>query len=241
VRADIADKKEAPVDDRQRLLQMFENMDTFDYYQILGLNRTSTAGELRQAFRTLAKKYHPDLHVGRDLVDVQDKASALFMRASEAYATLSNGAQRAEYDKMLREGSGLKRADSRSSHVDKKEVAAAQFDLGMKSYQAGDFWSAAESFTWACNFDPTNARYFYYKGLALVKVPKRGHDAEKSLEEAIKLDPKTDYYIELGNFYLRYGSKALASSQFREALRKDPDSEPAKLGLLAAKKDNAAS
>lgn len=240
-RAEVTDKKEGPVDDRQRLLQAFEAIETLDYYQVLGLGRTAAAGELRQAYRNLAKKYHPDLHVGRDLVDVQDKAEALFMRVSEAYATLSNGARRAEYDQMLRKGPGGRHGDTHSSRVDKKEVAAVQFELGMKSYQSGDFWSAAEAFTSACDFDPTNARYFYHKGLALIKVPKRGHDAEKSLEEAIRLDPKTDYYIELGNFYLRYGSKALASSQFKEALQKDPDSEPAKQGLLAAQKDNAAS
>ena len=117
--------------------------------------------------------------------------------------------------------------------VDKKTVAADQFEFGMKAYAEGDFRSAEASFDWACTYDPDNATYFYYKGLAQENIPQRGFDAEESLKTALKLNPKTEYHVELGNFYLRYGRKTLALSQFREALKQDPASEAARRGLSA--------
>ena len=63
-----------------------------DYYEILGVERTSTEVELKKAYRRLAMKHHPDRNP-------DDKASEeLFKEANEAYEVLSDSSQRAAYD-----------------------------------------------------------------------------------------------------------------------------------------------
>ena len=69
-----------------------------DYYQILGVNKTASEGEIKKAYRKLAMKYHPDHTKG-------DKAAEeKFKKISEAYAVLSDKEKRKEYDTFGSEG-----------------------------------------------------------------------------------------------------------------------------------------
>lgn len=67
-----------------------------DFYKVLGVSETSTAEEIKKAYRKLAQTHHPDANPG------DDTAEAKFKEISEAYATLSNPEQRKEYDQVRR-------------------------------------------------------------------------------------------------------------------------------------------
>lgn len=64
-----------------------------DYYQVLGVPRTADAAEIQQAFRTLARRYHPD--VNRD-----PAAEERFKQINEAYSVLSDPDTRSRYDRF---------------------------------------------------------------------------------------------------------------------------------------------
>ncbi len=65
-----------------------------DYYDVLGVGRTATEKEIRQAYRKLARKYHPD-------VNPSDKtAEAKFKEIGEAYEVLVDKEKRAKYDRF---------------------------------------------------------------------------------------------------------------------------------------------
>jgi molecular chaperone DnaJ len=65
-----------------------------DYYEVLGVPRTAADEDMKKAYRTLAKKYHPDLNPG------DKEAEAKFKEANEAYAVLSDGEKRQTYDQF---------------------------------------------------------------------------------------------------------------------------------------------
>ena len=66
------------------------------YFAILGVTSAASPDEVRSAYRRLAKEYHPD-HFEGD--------SGVFRQIQEAYATLGNAQQRAEYEQSIRRSS----------------------------------------------------------------------------------------------------------------------------------------
>lgn len=69
-------------------------MDFKDYYTTLGVSKTASEKEIKQAFRKLARKFHPDVNPG-------DKgAEAKFKEVNEANEVLSDPAKRKKYDEL---------------------------------------------------------------------------------------------------------------------------------------------
>lgn len=64
-----------------------------DYYEVLGLQKGASEAEIKKAYRSLAKKYHPDMN--KD-AGAEDK----FKEISEAYETLSDPQKKATYDQF---------------------------------------------------------------------------------------------------------------------------------------------
>ncbi|MCP4501604.1 MAG: J domain-containing protein [Deltaproteobacteria bacterium] len=67
-------------------------MEYRDYYQTLGVDRSASQADIKKAFRTLSKKFHPDLN--KDDPKAEDK----FKEANEAYEVLKDVEKRRRYD-----------------------------------------------------------------------------------------------------------------------------------------------
>jgi len=69
-------------------------MEYRDYYKILGVSRSASAGEIKSAYRKLAMQYHPDRNPG------DKQAEDRFKEMNEAYQVLSDPQKRARYDQL---------------------------------------------------------------------------------------------------------------------------------------------
>ena len=65
-----------------------------DYYEVLGVPKTADDATIKKAYRTLAKKYHPDANPG------DAEAEKKFKAASESYSILSDPEKRKQYDQF---------------------------------------------------------------------------------------------------------------------------------------------
>ena len=69
-------------------------MEKRDYYEVLGITKSASEGEIKKAYRKMALKYHPDKNPG-------DKAAEeKFKEAAEAYEVLSDANKKARYDQF---------------------------------------------------------------------------------------------------------------------------------------------
>ena len=67
-----------------------------DYYEILGVKREAADKEIKSAYRKLARKWHPDLHTGKQKAEAEEK----FKKINEAYEVLSDPEKRSKYDRL---------------------------------------------------------------------------------------------------------------------------------------------
>lgn len=76
-----------------------------DYYKVLGVSEQAEEAQIKQAYRKLAKKYHPDLNPNNQ------EAEEKFKNIVEAYETLGDADKRKEYD-LKRKNTSAKTPDN---------------------------------------------------------------------------------------------------------------------------------
>ena len=94
-----------------------------DYYAALGVARDATAEDIKKAFRTLARKHHPD--VAKDKGACEDK----FKEINEAYEVLSDPGKRTKYDRLGADGSRYE-GGARSAAGAQGDGAGEEFHFG---------------------------------------------------------------------------------------------------------------
>ncbi len=152
--------------------------DKRDYYEVLGVSKDASESEIKNAYRKLAKKYHPDSNPDNA------EAEAKFKEASEAYAVLSDSEKRQQYDRFGHaafDGSG--------------GAGAGGFDFSGMGDIFGDFFSGFGGNGgggWFNDFFGGGRR-----GSQAANAPQRGQDIRVSthitLEEAFTGVSKTVY------------------------------------------------
>ena len=169
-----------------------------DYYDVLGVTKTSSHYEVKQQYRKLALKFHPDRNQYAD-------AEEHFKEISEAYAVISNPDKKQVYDKYGHAG-----VDGRYSNADIFQGAqrGGGFDSndawgwrnkGGALYSLGKYDEAITCYDQSLKIDPNNPVVWNNKGLALYFLGKYD-EAIISYDQAIKIDPSdADAWNNKGN------------------------------------------
>jgi DnaJ domain/Domain of unknown function (DUF4388)/PilZ domain len=200
---------------RELIEHMHRNCESLGYYGVLGVKDHASLPEIKRAYYSTAKRFHPDMHFLHADESAKRKLSDIFSYIYEAYSTLSNPQKRREYDRLL--------TIKPSKLTSAQDRAKAHFEEGKKHFRKHDYKDAELLFGQAVYFDKTISEYHYHCGLALMKQNKL-EKAARTMEESLRLEPyNTTYLSELGFVYLALGFPKRARGLFERALRKSPD------------------
>jgi tetratricopeptide (TPR) repeat protein len=86
---------------RNEIADAFEGLKTRNFFQVLGIEPSASEQQVKEAYFRLARRFHPDTHHDATLSDLADQLEAVFIRLGEAYETLKNRGQRADYEARL--------------------------------------------------------------------------------------------------------------------------------------------
>jgi len=200
------------------LNELYERIDTMTYYDLLGVKSNATHAEIQKAYIEKVKVYHPDKHRMIRDASLREKLTKVIAMMNEAYSTLNNEKKRREYDRYFFLKAG------RDVTTSKAKTAKTYFIRGVDEYRRGNFWGAADLFQKATRIEPEKARHWAHLSLSLSRIPRRAKDAESAILKAIEIEPyNVEYYIHLARFYLNMGLRKRARTQFKKALKIDPD------------------
>jgi curved DNA-binding protein len=112
-------------------------MTFIDYYKILGIEKKATAGDIKSAYRKLARKYHPDLNPK----DADAKRN--FQQINEANEVLSDPEKRKKYDKYGKDWQHAEQFEKEKQYQEQSTDFRGQKYSGTQS--GGDFSDFFES------------------------------------------------------------------------------------------------
>jgi curved DNA-binding protein CbpA len=92
---------ELDLERRRRILDTYYRLSELNHYELLGIERTAEKAEVRRAYFSLSKIFHPDTLYGKKLGSYKSKMELVFRRLTEAYEVLGKKKKRAEYDQYL--------------------------------------------------------------------------------------------------------------------------------------------
>lgn len=139
-----------------------------DYYQILGVSRTASEKEIKQAYRRLARQYHPDLNPG------DKSAEAKFKEINAAYEVLSDPEKRKKYDQF---GDQWEYAEQFAKSGGPGGVRW-DFSKGGTTFEYGDIGGLGDIFS--SLFGDSGM------GFRMRRGPQRGQDIESPIEVTLE-------------------------------------------------------
>lgn len=199
-----------------------EELDTQDYFVMLGATHEDSEDALRAKYFALAKKYHPD-RVPPGLDDLRETLDYVFANLTEAYTTLTDIDKRRRYLELLREGSGTP-ADQRkiANIVDSAmNLQKAEVCLRRKNYE-----EAERLCKLSLEVDAEDGEAIGL--LAWIQLHRREvgmpvSDLVARLKQAVSLVPgseKLNFYV--GTALKRAGDGVAAVTYFRRAAEINP-------------------
>ncbi|MGE0790974.1 MAG: DnaJ domain-containing protein [Sandaracinaceae bacterium] len=111
---------------RKRIDDLYFALELLDHYEVLGVPRTGVRAEIRLAYFTLSKVFHPDTMFGKRLGVYKSRMEAVFQRITEAYEVLSKKKARADYDRYLEVSDRTRAIEAAVSEPDTESDAVAQ-------------------------------------------------------------------------------------------------------------------
>lgn len=147
---------------------LFELLDELDYYKILQVDPLSPIEMIERAYRTEARKLHPDRFARHPDKDVKKAANKIYKMILESWKTLSDPDARDAYDNELEEGRRRLSEEAKKAAEDAaaraaNPIHAAQTEKGLKfwrmalrNWRDNEYSGCKMNIQFALNFEPDN-------------------------------------------------------------------------------------
>jgi tetratricopeptide (TPR) repeat protein len=255
---DEAEARRAAESRRREVIQSYDGLKAKTHFEVLGIARSATEAQVKEAYFGLAKRFHPDVQHDAALADLHDKLEAIFIRLGEAYDVLRNAQSRAAYESQLGP-SGIRPPMAQAPHAQATPTGSPQPSPPAPPPQPGaantpnalksaeklmaqeKYWEAIQTLEQALPSaeGKGRGRVRVMLARAYLKNPKWVKRAEEMLQTAVQEEPKNaEAHFVLGTIYKDSNLRNRAVAMFRKVVELQPEHEAA-LAELAALGDEA--
>lgn len=214
-----------------------------NFYETLNVAPKADQAEIKQAYFSLAKRFHPDLFHKEVDAELQQNIQQAFGKLAQAYDTLRHEKNREVYDFKMRKEFETKEKRRKENFGTENggeklfEQASEDFEQGFSYLMDEDFETAIPFLARAAHLARDNARFHAYYGKALAADKNQRHKAESELQTAVKLDENNpDYRLMLADFFIQIGLSKRAEGELNRLLAIFPDNREAKILLDSLQK-----
>jgi curved DNA-binding protein CbpA len=232
--------------------ELFARANGTNHYEVMGVVRTASLDEVKRAYYSHAKRFHPDLFRRDADAPLQQQIDAAFAKIAQAYDVLKDSSLRAAYDLKLAKrklGGTPQSAPPSVAQPDRDEAgthsaegatgaredaplnsdAEQKFQQGMTALQQNDLTRAYTLLKEAARLVPKQARYRAYFGRVLARDKTSRRQAESELLAAVSLDAENaSYRVMLAELYLDVGLRRKAEGELQRALALEPGNATAR-------------
>jgi len=199
------------------VIAMFEGLSSRNYYQILSIPRNANDDEIKKAYFTLARRYHPDRFDRNIQSAYGSKIEGVFDAITTAYKTLISREKRRAYDA----GSGESRGEDAQDVMKKADT---KFRQGKTLYTQERYDDAIGLLEEAVRIRKDKGDYYLLLAMAESKIPAYRKKAEEDFLKASTLEPwNPEGYVGLAYLYKNEGLITKATRQFQKAVEADPE------------------
>ncbi len=217
---------------RDDVMAKRSSVATGTYYDWLELRRGAGSQEIKKAYLTMIKRYHPDRLRSQRLAYLRGDLEGLLSKMTEAYKTLSSPVTRRRFDNSLRieaprgedlSPRNLPKSPEYGGTSSLENIAARYYREAKRHFLQNHFHETVELMEEAVRFDSSKARYRKLLARALAKNPYWRRRAEEEYQAALELSPLDgDCLVGLGELYAAAGMTSRATTLFAQALELDP-------------------
>jgi len=237
---------DATAERRHEIEEAWAGLQSKNHFEILGLTRKATEADVKGAYFSLARRFHPDVHHEASLSDMRDKLEAVFIRLGEAYDVLRNKGKRGDYEERLgrprpqatsdlgSQAAGAADQIDSEAGADRVEAAVQRAErLYTSAREAGDDAAVRQKYWEAIQLvEPiyerltgtTRLRARLVLARCYLENPNWVKRAEETLQAAVREEPKAaEAYRLLGKLYEERGLRTRATSMFRRVVELSPN------------------
>jgi curved DNA-binding protein CbpA len=208
----------------EEIRRLLEVVEKGTYYDLFGVTAKASLAEIQQSFQQLARKFHPDRHMGQsERVGLLQDLMGL---VTTAYETLVDDEKRANYDKHL---AATDASTLDQSKTENQESLDECFTRAKQCLRAHDNEGSILWLRKCVAIAPAVVKYHAILARSLAGVPQYHQEAIQQFEKAIELDDwNTSVYFQFAELYEVMRLPASTIPLYQKILEIDPEHSKAR-------------